>query len=193
VTYTSWFDAWAFCQWAAWQENGKRHGLRLPHEPEWEFAARWTKEADRPMPSPRDWRWWWGNQFYTDETSLEAEIPTDPRAHADGRPGKTRPPAEATPNGLGFHDILGNVWEWTATLYSEQRERDTLNQEKNTLRYSRHDPSGRPPVNGQRTMRGGLWYYLSILATSANRFRYVCNDRDFKIGFRAVRETRPRR
>lgn len=175
VTYTSWYDAWAFCQWVNWKdsESGTRFGLRLPCEPEWEFAARWHTNEGEPTRSPRDWRWWWGNTFYSDEASLDAEIPIDKRAHADGRPGKTRAPADAEPNGLGFHDILGNVWEWTATLYHEQRERDIWNMEAHTLRYSRFDPLERPPVNGQRTMRGGLWYYLSILATCANRFRYV--------------------
>jgi formylglycine-generating enzyme required for sulfatase activity len=105
----------------------------------------------------------------------------------------TRAPAVAQPNGLGFHDILGNVWEWTATMYSSKRERDFWNEDRFTLRYSRNDPTERPPVNGLRTMRGGLWYYLSVLATSANRFRYVCNDRDFKVGFRVVREPKPKR
>lgn len=190
VIYISWFDAWAFCQWATWVENDTRQGLRLPHEPEWESAARWTKMQGKPVRSDRAWRWWWGDKFYDDEDSLEPEFPANRRAHTDGRPGKTRAPAKAIPNGLGFHDILGNVWEWTATLYSEKRERDIIGEADPALGYSRHRPEARPPVNGQRTMRGGLWYYLSILTTCANRFRYVCNDRDFKIGFRVVREPR---
>lgn len=193
VTYTAWFDAWAFCQWATWQDSrtGMRYGLRLPHEPEWEFAARGTIIDGQPAQIPRDWRWWWGNDFYQDETSMVEEPVSTPRAHAIGAPGKTRAPEGAAPNGPGFHDILGNVWEWTATLYDPRRERDTMEADNFTLRYSRHDPSKRPPVNGQRTMRGGLWYYLNILATCTNRFRYVCNDRDFKMGFRVVREPRP--
>jgi formylglycine-generating enzyme required for sulfatase activity len=190
VIYISWFDAWAFCQWATWQESTSRFGLRLPHEPEWESAARWTKENEKPKRSERAWRWWWGDTFYTDEDSLTPERPLDRRAHTDGRPGMTRAPADARPNGLGFHDILGNVWEWTSTIYSEKRERELIGEDNPNLGYSRFRPQLRPPVNGQRTMRGGLWYYLNLLTTCANRFRYTCNDRDYRIGFRVVREPR---
>jgi formylglycine-generating enzyme required for sulfatase activity len=193
VTYIAWFDAWAFCQWTTWRDKatGTRFGFRLPHEPEWEYAARGVIDDGKPGQIPRDWRWWWKGGFYKDENSMEEEHLSTPQAHADGRPGKTRAPRKAAPNGLGFHDILGNVWEWTATLYSLRRERDTMHAHRFTLRYSRYDPVDRPPVNGQRTMRGGLWYYLNILATCTNRFRYACNDRDFKMGFRVVREPRP--
>lgn len=70
VIYVSWFDAWAFCQWATWVQNGTRQGLRLPHEPEWESAARWTRVEGNEVRSDPAWRWWWGNKFYDDENSL---------------------------------------------------------------------------------------------------------------------------
>ncbi len=193
VAYVSWFDAWAFCQWATWRDpaTDAPFGLRLPHEPEWEYAARWGHGPDgQPSATPGVWRWWWGNAFYQDEDQPWEEHRSTPEAHADGRPGQTRPPSQARPNGLGVRDIVGNLWEWTATLYDARKEKETMRAERSTLRYSRFEPSSRAPINGQRTMRGGLWYYLNILATSTNRFRYVCNDRDFKIGFRAVRERR---
>lgn len=189
VIYITWFDAWAFCQWATWLDNGTRYSLRLPHEPEWESAAHWHTDSNgHPARSDRAWRWWWGDTFYADVDSLEPETPDELKAHVDGRPGKTRAPAEAMPNGLGFADILGNVWEWTASLYNEKRERDLAGEANPSLGYSRDRPADPPQVNDQRTMRGGLWYYLNILSTCANRFRYVCNDRDYRIGFRVVRE-----
>ncbi len=193
VIYASWFDAWAFCQWAAWRDpvTDTPFGLRLPHEPEWEYAARWGQDAGGlPTLMPGTSRWWWGDDFYAAEHEPREEHLSTPHAHADGRPGQTRPPREACPNGLGLHDAIGNVWEWTATLYDARKEEETMRAEKSSLRYSRFEPRARAPVNGQRTMRGGLWYYLNILATATNRFRYVGNDRDFKIGFRVVREPR---
>jgi formylglycine-generating enzyme required for sulfatase activity len=193
VIYISWYDAWAFCQWTNWRDpgTGVRHGLRLPHEPEWEYAARWMYgENGKPVATPRACRWWWGDDFYAHEDRPEEEDISEPHAHADGRPGQTRAPALAQPNGLGFHDIVGNVWEWTANLYDLRREKDTMTAGDYTIRYSRFDPKKRPPVNGQRSMRGGLWYYLNILATCSNRWRYVCSDRDYKMGFRVVRELR---
>ncbi|MGO9483869.1 MAG: formylglycine-generating enzyme family protein [Rhodomicrobium sp.] len=194
--YISWFDAWAFCQWAVWTEadpahpgKHRKYGLRLPHEPEWEYAARWTKDnGGMPRQAPYGQRYWWGDTFYQHEQSPEEEPLSTDVAHARGSPGSTRAPAKAAPNGLGFQDILGNVWEWTANIYDTRKEEDTTGVE--IMKYSRHHPAGRPPVNCTRTMRGGLWYYLDLLANSSARFRLTCDDRDYKMGFRAVREER---
>jgi len=40
-------------------------------------------------------------------------------------------------------------------------------------------------------MRGGLWYYLDLLANCTARFRLSSNDRDYKMSFRVIREERP--
>jgi formylglycine-generating enzyme required for sulfatase activity len=190
--YISWFDAWAFCQWATWvvaDETGangqRRYGLRLPHEPEWEYAARWHRDqAGAATQTPPGQRYWWGDAFYESPDAPNPEPLTKPEAHAVGHPGGTRPPREASPNGLGFHDILGNVWEWTANVYAAKYTRAfPQNGGRSALRHV--------PVNPERTMRGGLWYYLDVLANCSARFRLACNDRDYKMGFRVVREERP--
>jgi formylglycine-generating enzyme required for sulfatase activity len=194
--YISWFDAWAFCQWANWVEDGpaaeggrRRYGLRLPHESEWEYAARWRANgAGQPEPAPYGQRYWWGDEFYRHEDSAEPEPLSNELAHAIGTPGHTRAPHEAAANGLGFRDILGNVWEWTANVYEMRREGDNKGDE--AMKYSRAYPADRPPVNCLRTMRGGLWYYLDLLANCTARFRLSSDDRDYKMGFRVVREER---
>lgn len=194
--YISWFDAWAFCQWANWTvndpsaEGGRRkYGLRLPHEPEWEYASRWKPSgAGQPEPVSYGQRYWWGDSFYQHDDSADAEPISNPFAHAIGTPGHTRAPREAAPNGLGFRDILGNIWEWTANVYESRRE--SADREAETMKYSRFYPTARPPVNCPRTMRGGLWYYLDLLANCTARFRLYCDDRDYKMGFRVVREER---
>lgn len=194
ATYISWYDAWAFCQWATWSAtdapgSARQYGLRLPHEPEWEYAAAWaTDDTGSPKLIPYGQRYWWGDSFYQDEHSPNEESLSTDVAHAIGNPGRTRSPLNVTPNGLGFHDILGNVWEWTANLYDTRKEEDTKGLE--ILHYSRLYPEGRPPVNCARTMRGGLWYILDLLAHRTARFRLYCDDRDYKMGFRVVREER---
>lgn len=184
VIYVSWYDAWAFCQWANWRQDGQSYGCRLPHEPEWEYACRHGFVDGTPRLVDEDWEYWWGHDFYEHPNSKEPEPLSNALAHARGAPGGTRAPYEAQPNGLGFRDMLGNVWEWSANLY-DAREEKLLN---SPSRYSRHEPKARPPVNVSRTMRGGLWYFVDHIATSTSRFRLGCNDRDYKMGFRLVRE-----
>src|SRR5687768_12111247 len=61
---------------------------RLPTEAEWEYACRAGSSAPRHG-EPQDVAWYQDN--------------------ADGRPHAV---GQKTPNAWGFHDMLGNVWEW---------------------------------------------------------------------------------
>ena len=187
VIYVSWFDAWAFCQWANWMENGVHYGCRLPHEVEWEYAARQSKKGQTV---PCGQLYWWGNQFYTDEESPDPERKSTPNAHAWGNPGDTRAPAGAhvQPNGFGLHDMLGNVWEWCANVYDDKSQK--MDDGVKVIEYSRHFPhdTTRIPAICTRAMRGGLWYYLDLLSRCSHRFRLETGDRDYKMGFRVVRE-----
>lgn len=61
---------------------------RLPTEAEWEYACRAGSSEPRHG-EPQDVAWYHEN--------------------ADGRP---RAVGQKTPNAWGFHDMLGNIWEW---------------------------------------------------------------------------------
>ena len=185
VIFVSWFDAWAFCQWACWTENGNHYSCRLPHEPEWEFAAR-RKSSDNKVTSTN---YWWGDRFYKNETDASTDVHTDfaNYAHANGAPGMTldSDDKEITANGFELKHMLGNVWEWMANVYTE---RDGA---ENPYGYSRDDPSDPKsvPINQPRSMRGGLWYFNDLMTFCTNRFRLPPGDRDYKMGFRLVRYT----
>ncbi|XP_037590120.1 inactive C-alpha-formylglycine-generating enzyme 2 isoform X2 [Cebus imitator] len=99
VLHVSWNDARAYCAW---------RGRRLPTEEEWEFAARGGLKG-QVYP--------WGNRFQPNRTNLwQGKFPKGDKAE-DGFHGVSPVNAFPAQNNYGLYDLLGNVWEWTASPY----------------------------------------------------------------------------
>jgi formylglycine-generating enzyme required for sulfatase activity len=102
VVQIAWQDAAAFAAWA---------GKRLPHEAEWEFAARAGLEdaafcwGDELTPEGR----WMANIWQGDFPRVNTAL--------DGFTGRS-PVGMFPANGYGIYDMAGNVWEWTVTEYT---------------------------------------------------------------------------
>jgi iron(II)-dependent oxidoreductase len=95
VTGISWYEAWAYARWV---------GKRLPTDAEWTKAGAWPVESAPGRIAQR--RYPWGESFDVRRAHL----------YGSGLPGAVA--VDEYPGGTsvgGIHQLIGNVWEWTAT------------------------------------------------------------------------------
>jgi formylglycine-generating enzyme required for sulfatase activity len=161
VATISWYEANAYAIWLT--SLGHAQGwlspnevIRLPTSLEWERAARHTDQR----------RYSWGDEPATAEyaNAEESDI---------GKPS----PIGCFPRGAtvcGAQDMLGNVWEWTATLHEQDEELQP-----------RDDFS---PIDEVR-LRGGSWGNKSAHLHCGVRDQDVA---DFWIGSLGLRLVRSR-
>jgi formylglycine-generating enzyme required for sulfatase activity len=155
VSNVSYEDATAF---AAWRSKRDGATYRLPTEEEWEFAAR-GGDSSRLYP--------WGAGWTQGHANLGGAGAAPVGSFPLGR----------TPQGL--EDMIGNVWEWTASEASMYKgnDRTVLKDEdrgKLVIRGGAYNnrPDGDKPVS----VTARSWFPRSF--------------RDATLGFRLVREER---
>jgi ergothioneine biosynthesis protein EgtB len=156
VIHVCWFEAEAYCAWA---------GRRLPAEAEWEAAAAAEPDASGIGLSARKRRFPWGD-----------EPPTPERANLDGGAlGCVDVAALAAgDSAFGCRQMIGNVWEWTATAFGP---------------YPGFVPDAyreysQPWFGTHRVLRGGGWATRSRLLRNTWRNFYTPDRRDVWAGFR---------
>jgi len=98
VVLVSWEDARAYCDWLS-QITGKH--CRLPTEEEWEKAARGSLPETHLYPWGNDWESGFCNTEELGENSTTS-------VHKFESKNKSL---------FGIIDMVGNVWEWTASWY----------------------------------------------------------------------------
>jgi formylglycine-generating enzyme required for sulfatase activity len=153
VVWVDWHDAATF---AAWLSGKTGEAYNLPTEAQWEHAAkasgsnRWAGTSEAMKLS--DFAWYGEN---SDSVTHEVGL--------------------LEPNGLGIHDLSGNVWEWCLDGYYDYR-------------YAPHtlmDPIVRK--GDTRIIRGGSWRVDSPLVTTTYRNGYKPTYSHSSMGFRLVR------
>jgi sulfatase modifying factor 1 len=153
VTQVSWHDAFACCRWLKIL-LGK--DIRLPTEAQWEKAARGSDGRIYP----------WGN-----------ELPDDTRCNFSRAVGDTTPIWQY-PNGVtidyGVFDMVGNVYEWTDSMWSESYEPAD----------DRENPSALD--KRRRVLRGASWIDDPGLVRAAFRIPHKPLAAVENYGFRCV-------
>jgi formylglycine-generating enzyme len=106
VVHIAYRDAEAYAAWA---------GKELPTEAEWEFAARGGLDGADYV---------WGDEFTPGGRHMantwQGEFPHENRAVRGYR--RTSSVGAFPANGYGLHDMIGNVWEWTADWYAPKHQ-----------------------------------------------------------------------
>lgn len=85
------------------------------------------------------------------------------------------------PNAYELYDMAGNVWEWTSDFYSETYGSDSV----------QSNPTG--PKSGRfRVIRGGSWHSGAMCNQVYYRNGLSPSWVDFAVGFRCVKNIRPK-
>ena len=164
VCHVSWNEAQAFCQWLS-ERSGRT--VKLPGGDAWEYAcragaatpmaygdvtidfSRLANLADVNLRRPKGYR--------------SGSVPEWRPAVTDVNDGHwvSAPVGSYPPNAWGLHDMVGNVWEWTADL---------------------------APDGVRRLARGGSWYVRPHRATPDATVAYQPWQKVYDVGFRVIVE-----
>ena len=154
VMHVSYYEAQAYAKWA---------GKRLPTEQEWEKAATWDPLAERKRRHP------WG-----DETWIPARANLDQALFGPAPVGSY--PAGVSP--AGCHQMLGDVWEWTSSVFTPYPGfRAFPYEEYSTPFFDR----------GFHVLRGGSWATRAAVASGTFRNWHQPDHQQIFAGFRCAR------
>lgn len=161
-------EAIAYCGWLSAQTG---HRYRLPTELEWEYACR----AGAATVYPTGDRITSADALYNTRRGFDALHPGRPSVltRCFVRCGAADV-GERHPNRWGLHDMMGNVWEFTATPWS----RDHVSAPERPRK-------GVPPAV---VTKGGSWFDGPEDCRPAARRRRLETELDINLGFRVVRE-----
>ncbi len=161
-------DARDYCDWLS-AETGQRY--RLPTEQEWEHACR----AGAATAFPHGEHIGPADALYNASQGYDAGKPRRPRlmSRCFVRCG-AQDVGRLTPNRWGLYDLMGNVWEFTASAWTRN-----------------HASLPERPVHGKVqavVTKGGSWFDGPEDCRAAARRRRLASELDINLGFRVLRE-----
>jgi formylglycine-generating enzyme required for sulfatase activity len=192
VVNVTWDEAVEYCNWLSEREglppaydkrDGKYYlkrpvttGYRLPTEAEWEYAAR----RSGPSENVQFLRFAWGNALPVAPGSdnlageeAKDNLPATLSGYRDDYP-VVAPVGKFKGNGLGLHDLGGNVSEWMDDVYLSFMDSTAV-----------VDPVG-PEQSGRHVIRGGNWKTAAVSELRL-AWRDSADEASPVIGFRIAR------
>ncbi len=171
VVNVTWVDAEAFCLWLT-RTDGRTY--RLPTEAEWEYACRAGRVTLAVAGVDVDQLDQVGNLA---DASLKTKFPAwaNPVAGNDLYP-LTAPVGTFPGNPWGFHDMVGNVWEWCFDAYIPD--------------FYKRSPEVDPLAAGPslaRAIRGGGWDTPPGICSTTIRSGSLMESCSNSLGFRIAR------
>jgi formylglycine-generating enzyme required for sulfatase activity len=194
VRYVSWHEAMAYGDWLTkkllgWNKTPKHlHDLlssgawrvTLPTEAEWEKAARGPIQGN-----PNATRiFTWGDEMPPNHGNEFANM--------FGAGIGTTCCVGAFPRGesiTGCRDLMGNVWEWTRSLWEETTATNEGDSDQRAFTYPYDPGDGRENDANQmdqRVVRGGAFFLDEGDARCAYRSGVRPDGRNYDLGFRGV-------
>ena len=155
VQSVSWYEADAYTRWL---------GKRLPTEEEWEKAASWNPERNEKLLYP-----WAGGKPDSHTCNCDA--------FSKETTGVDQPTAGQS--SYGCTDMLGNVWEWTATWFQPYVGFTAFPYEGYSVPYFDRQ---------HRVLRGGSWATGQHVLRTTFRNWYQPWVREIFAGFRCAKD-----
>jgi ergothioneine biosynthesis protein EgtB len=156
VTFVNWYEAEAWCHWA------KR---RLPTEAEWEAAALGEPTPGAARLADRKRRWPWGEGSPTTKLAnvdFTSDGPIDVAAAAPGD------------SAFGCRQMIGNVWEWTASDFVPYAG----------FAADPYEDYSQPWFGTRKVLRGGAYATSARIARPGYRNFFTPDRNDVIAGFR---------
>jgi len=137
-------------------------GMQLPTEAQWEYACR--------AGTTTAFHGFTGYLSGTNDDTLVGNFAW----YTSNAGSQTHAVGGKAANGLGLHDMGGNVWEWCSDWYGAYSAGAQTN------------PTG-PATGTSRVLRGGAWLNVTYFVRSSFRFSLTPADADYVSGFRVAR------
>ena len=129
VIGVDWYEAVAYCEWLR-ENTGRKYSI--PNEAQWEKACRGGNKSIYP----------WGDEF-------------DPKRCNHNQPGLSQVDKYPAQNEFGCFDLVGNIRQWTCTLWGEKRITPDLKYTYPWKDDGRNDLKASREI--YRVVRGSTW------------------------------------